>query len=120
MRVSSVAAVGTMRAYSHFDHEHWQRVRAERAKLGLSRATEVGQQVGHPLAGRHVVDTSTGARYRVRSVRKDWHKGWFLVAWLERECDESHRTVVVENLSSTDADVLARLHRYAETFELVS
>lgn len=105
-------------SYSHFDHSHWLRVKAERARQGLARSTLVGQCVEHALVGRWVLDKDTGAHYLVRSVRKGWSKGWYLEAWLVHEHNATHRTVVVENLSSADSKVVDLLHRYAQTFEL--
>ncbi len=107
-------AVSAPAAYSFFDYSHWLKVRAERARLGISPHPERRQVPDHPLVNRTLVETSTGKAYKVLSVRRDWYHGWFLVATLER--DGSHGTCVVGNLSCRSDEILSQLEFFQSRF----
>ena len=102
-------------AFSHFDLDHWLRVKAERARLGITRRVETDLELpNHPLVGQTLVDQTTGRTYRVERVKKDWFHGWFLTALLNN--DGSHRMCVVETMSCTEPAVLRQLAGYQESF----
>ena len=41
----------------------------------MTRKTEVGMNVAHPLVQKTMVDTTTGQQYLVQTVKKDWLDG---------------------------------------------
>jgi len=104
--------------FSQFNLDHWMKVKAERSRLGLARDPQRGPQEAHPLLGKSVVDTRTGQRYLVERVSRDWFKGWFLVALMQ--CNGSHRTCVVSNLSCHDEGVLNQLADFKTHFQTLS
>ena len=103
------------RPFESFDHDHWLVVRAERSRLGLPQDARRGVDEPHPLTGKIVVDTRTDERYVVERVYRDWFKGWFQTALLNR--NGSHRTCVVGNLSCHDEGVLDRLADFKTHFQ---
>lgn len=97
--------------FSHFDAAHWHQVKAARARLGINRPTQVGQELSqHPLAKSHLTSKLSGKTYQVERVFKDWLNGWFVAAIVSNS--GSHRVCIVENLSSTSPDVLAGVEQH--------
>jgi hypothetical protein len=109
--------------FSHFDTKHWYRVKAERSRLGLHRATEVGAEVQHALVGRTLVEQDTGDTYRVQNVTKDWYHGWFLRAFLvslKNPLTGSHRVCHVENISCQDEGIQQQIEHFHTTLSVVA
>jgi hypothetical protein len=106
-----------MTAFSHFDLDHWLKVKAERARQGLVAKTERGAEaVDHFLKGKTVLDTASHRAYIVESVQKDWFQGWFLVALLNH--NGSHRICVVDSLTC-QAPSIQRAHaQFEEGFKV--
>jgi hypothetical protein len=104
-----------MSAFSFFDSAHWQKVRAERKRLGLSNPTKLGEPVKHALLNQILTDVSTGVSYVVESVRHDWYRGWFLAATLS--CQGSHRVCFIENKSCVDDAILQQIDLFSTTFK---
>ena len=102
-------------AFSFLDIVHWQRVKAERTRLGLTRKTEAGPIADHPLVGKTVVDQTTGKLYVVERVSKEWWYGWFFSALLST--DKSHRTCFIKNISCTDSGILKSIQSFESDFE---
>jgi hypothetical protein len=101
--------------FSNFDLDHWLKVKAERARLGIERRTAKGVALtSHPLVGRTVVDTSTGKAYMVENVKKDWLQGWFLTALMNE--NGSHRVCVVDVLKCENPGILSEGHRFQTYF----
>ncbi len=104
--------------YSHFNGEHWLKVKKARNAQGLNRLEDTDRiQPNHPLTGRTLRHTVTGRVYKVLAVRQDWWLGRFLVASLES--NGSHRQCIVENISSEARDVTRELAVFKDEFEIV-
>lgn len=102
--------------YSHFDADHWMKVKAARAQLGLSapRSCELPE---HPLVRCRVVDARTNKVWQVVSVQQQWWRGRFLVAMVERA--GSHMQLVVGNISCDEPGIQQQLRLYQEHFHVV-
>ncbi|VTU42379.1 MULTISPECIES: hypothetical protein [unclassified Variovorax] len=109
---SSVPAV----EYSHFDLVHWLKVKAARAQRNAFYPSH-HYVPGHPLVGKQVIDKTTGRKYVVENVRKDWLRGWFLRAQLV--VNGSHRVCLIDNLCCRDAGILKEIDRFKAEFSTV-
>lgn len=101
--------------YAHLNVEHWMRVKAERARLGLSSPRASNEPIEHALVGLTLVDRATERRFVVESVREDWWQGWFLTALLRDEQGNAHMRVI-ENRSSTHPAIARQLAQFRESF----
>lgn len=94
--------------YSHFDVNHWFRVKQARDAQGLNRISDAEKlRPDHRLANAKLTHLPTGKNWTVVSVREDWWLGRFLTVLLEN--NGSHRTCVVENISCEAPDVVTQL-----------
>lgn len=103
-------------AYSHFNLDHWLKVKAERHRQGIVDKTARGEQVAHALTGKRIVDKTTNKTYVVEQVKKDWLQGWFLTALME--CNGSHRVCVVDSLSCADESIQRAANFFNDSFQL--
>ncbi len=110
--------IAGVKSFSHFDLDHWFKVKAERSRLGINRTAQRTADEPHSLNGREVVDTRTGERYIVERVYRDWFKGWFVAALLQR--NGSHRTCVVDNVACHDESVLSQLADFKTHFQVLA
>ncbi len=104
--------------YSHFNAQHWAKVKLQRRQQGLNRLEETDRVVAHHhLTGQTLRQTPTGELWTVVSVRQDWNLGRYLVATLASA--GKTLTLAVETLSSDARDVLQEVAQFQDDFELV-
>lgn len=96
--------------------EHYFQVKSARNSQGIAKRTRLGTPVSHALTGSYVVQKSNGTAFLVEQVYQDWWFGRFLVAVLSH--NGSHRTCVVENISSIDSGVIEQLQQFGNEFNL--
>lgn len=96
--MSTVAAVGSSGwQYSHFDQQHWLRVRQARKDLGLPhKGADEGVIEGHPLVGRKLVDKD-GVERTILAVERDWYQGYGVSIYLESSTGSHGRFYVRGN-----------------------
>lgn len=70
--------------YSHFDYDHWMKVRAARIEQGLPVRRETITIEQHPLTGKKIKEISSGKEYMVVKVFVDWYYDWFTCVMFER------------------------------------
>lgn len=84
--------------FSHFDNEHWLRVKAARQAQGLNRFSDDSQQgLRHPLLNARLREQATGRVWCVTRVREEWDQGSYFIATLacggdQQECIVSAQT----------------------------
>jgi hypothetical protein len=108
------------RQFSFFDENHWQQVKTERIRQGIPNVTMVGGPVAHPWVGRELVEAVTNNRMTILCVKKDWKQGWFLVAEVRVAHEHVTYDTVIENISSTNAEVIEGLSYFADNYRLAS
>ncbi|MFY2597487.1 hypothetical protein ACOTHJ_15015 [Achromobacter xylosoxidans] len=96
--MSTVAAVGSSGwQYSHFNQQHWLRVRQARKDLGLPhKGPDEGVIEGHPLVGRKLVDKN-GVERTILAVERDWYLGYGVSIYLESSSGSHGRFYVRGN-----------------------
>jgi hypothetical protein len=103
--------------FSQLNLDHWLRVKAERARLGMPSPRAKNEPIHHALVGLTLVEKVTGKHYVVESVREDWWQGWFLTALLHDEFGSS-RMCIIENRSSTNPAIQRQLAQFRQDFGL--
>jgi hypothetical protein len=100
-------------SFSGWNLEHWFQVKEMREKQGVKLPSKAVQ---HPLVGKTMVDTTTGQRYVVEKVVRNWWFGTFLVAVLN--ANGSHRTCHVENVDCVNPIISAQIRKFQKEFRV--
>lgn len=107
--------MNTIEQFSHFDENHWHKVKAARAQQGIIQKTEDGMElVVHWLRHETLTDPATGKTYFVECLKRKWQRGWFTQATLVR--DGLKIFCVAENQSSICPDVLRSHTAFQQMF----
>lgn len=116
MRIGTkVVMRGTDGSFASSNFDHYLEVKKARRDQGVpSRILD--NKVDHAYTGKSVIDQTTGAVYEVEKVYQDWWHGRFLAVLLVR--NGSHRTCIIENLSSQDENIIRQAAEFQSTFRL--
>lgn len=103
--------------FSHFDREHWHKVKAERIKQGIPDKAEHGRLLAdHPMSNAVIVDKATARTYEVVRVKMNWDLGRFVSVVIL--AGESHAELVIENISSHQPWVDKKVAQFNEQYEV--
>lgn len=102
-------------SYSAWDLAHYFKVKNAREKQNLNKVSR--KSVAHSLEGKEVVNTKTGKRFIVESVKKNWWFGSFFTALLRD--GNSHAEVFIENINCVLPSTLNQIQEFEQSFRVV-
>jgi hypothetical protein len=77
----------------------------------------------HQLIGKQFVDSLDNRTYTIKTINKQWYRGWALLAVAVAVADDvtgSSRAVLVENLSCHNEDYLKQIKEFKETCTFIN